>query len=81
MLRHIYHDVGYPMRYQGPSPDTLRSAYGSAMTGQISSIPQNQPNMSYTLEFLGPALHCENADAAVISAVNGSYARWSENSR
>lgn len=49
------------------------------MTGQILSISQSQPNMSYTLEFIGPALSCDHADAGLIREVNSSYARLSEN--
>jgi hypothetical protein len=60
-------------RYIGPSPDTLRIAFGSAMTGQVLSIPQESPNMTYTLQFLGPALRCEPANASIISNVYNSY--------
>jgi hypothetical protein len=59
--------------YAGPSPDTLRVAFGSAMTGQILSIAQGSPNMSYTLQFIGPALRCDPADASLISEVNKTY--------
>jgi hypothetical protein len=59
--------------YVDPSPDTLRTAFGSAMTGQIQGIAQESPNMTYTLDFLGPALTCELADAAFIRSVYGSY--------
>lgn len=34
--------------------------------------------MSYTLEFLGPALRCNHADDGVIHEVNRSYARLTE---
>jgi hypothetical protein len=59
--------------YVDPSPDTLRTAFGSAMTGQIQGIAQESPNMTYTLDFFGPALTCELADAAFISRVYDSY--------
>jgi hypothetical protein len=59
--------------YIGPSPVTLRTAYGSAMTGQIQAITQESPNMTYTLDFLGPALRCDPADAAFVSGLNESY--------
>lgn len=59
--------------YVGPSTDTLRTAYGSAMTGQILPIPAAQPNMSYTLQFVGPALRCDPADASLIQEVYDAY--------
>jgi hypothetical protein len=60
-------------RYIGPSPDTLRTAFSSAMTGQVSRIPQESPNMTYTLQFLGPALRCEPANASLVNDVYKSY--------
>jgi hypothetical protein len=62
-------------RYIGPSPDTLRTAYGSAMTGRVLDIPQTQPNMTYNLSFIAPALRCDHGDDALISQVNASYHR------
>ena len=59
--------------YVGPLPDTLRTAYGSAMTGQILPIPAAHPNMSYNLDFIGPALRCDHADASVIHDVYEAY--------
>jgi hypothetical protein len=59
--------------YIGPSPLTLRAAFGSAMTGQIQAITQENPNMTYTLDFLGPALRCDPAGAAFVSGLNESY--------
>lgn len=43
------------------------------MTGQILSIPQALPNMTYTLQFIGPALRCDYADNALINEVYDSY--------
>ena len=59
--------------YLGPSPDTLRTAYGSAMTGQILPIPAAHPNMSYTLQFIGPALRCDAADSSLVNEVYEAY--------
>jgi hypothetical protein len=59
--------------YVDPSADTLRTAFGSAMTGQIRGIAQESPNMTYTLDFLGPALSCAPADAGFIKGVYDSY--------
>ena len=53
--------------YLAPSPDTMRTAFGSAMTGQILPVSQAQPNMSYTLQFLAPALRCGPADETIVS--------------
>jgi hypothetical protein len=60
-------------KYTGPSPDTLRIAYGSAMTGQTLGIAQGSPNMTYTLNFIGPALRCDPADATLVGEVYDSY--------
>ncbi|KAH8724907.1 hypothetical protein GQ44DRAFT_727405 [Phaeosphaeriaceae sp. PMI808] len=62
--------------YIGPSPDTLRTVFSSAMTGRILGIAQGHPNMTYTLQFLGPALRCDYADATLISNVYASYKRY-----
>jgi hypothetical protein len=59
--------------YFDPSPATLRTAFGSAMTGQIQAITHESPNMTYTLDFLGPTLRCDPADAAFVSGLNESY--------
>ena len=45
----------------------MRTAFGSAMTGQILPVSQAQPNMSYTLQFLAPALRCGPADETIVS--------------
>jgi hypothetical protein len=66
-------NMKYTPEYVGPSPEILRIAFGSAITGQMRGIPQESSNMTYTLEFFGPALRCDPADAALISAVNNSY--------
>ncbi|OAL43468.1 hypothetical protein IQ07DRAFT_292964 [Pyrenochaeta sp. DS3sAY3a] len=75
---HTYGNLQTSVRadYVGPSPDTLRTAFGTAMTGQILNIEQKQPNMTYNLEFLGPALRCDHADDALISEVFTSYKRY-----
>jgi hypothetical protein len=59
--------------YVGPSSETLRAAFGSAMTGQILGIAQESPNMTYTLHFIGPALRCDPADANLTKEVYESY--------
>ncbi|KAF2748562.1 hypothetical protein M011DRAFT_525633 [Sporormia fimetaria CBS 119925] len=56
--------------YISSSPDTLRIAYGSAMTRRILSIEQEYPNMTYTLQFFGPGLRCDDANADLVSEVN-----------
>jgi hypothetical protein len=62
--------------YVGPSPDTLRAAFGSAMTGQMLAIAQESPNMTYTLQFIGPALRCDHADANLTNEVYESYMKY-----
>jgi hypothetical protein len=59
--------------YIGPSPDTLRAAFGSAMTGRILGVAQESPNMTYTLQFIGPALRCDHADANLTEEVYETY--------
>lgn len=59
--------------YVGPSSDPLRAAFGSAMTGQQLVIPAANSNMSYTLNFLGPALRCDPAEASFIREVYEAF--------
>jgi len=59
--------------YVGPSMNLLRTAFSSAMTGQISSIPTAFINESYTLDFVGPALRCDFADASLINQTANAY--------
>lgn len=59
--------------YVGPSSDSLRTAFGSAMTGQQLVIPAAYPNISYTLNFLGPALQCDPAEASFVHEVYEAY--------
>jgi hypothetical protein len=61
------------LAYIGPSPDTQRTSFGSAMTANILSIAQAQPNMTYSLDFFGPAIRCDHADEGLINAVYDSY--------
>lgn len=61
--------------YLGPSSGTIKTAYGSALTGQIYQIwtPGYYANMSYTLEFLGPALSCEPASSRLVNDTLTAY--------
>ena len=59
--------------YVGPSPDSLRTAFSSAMTGQQLAIPAAYSNMSYTLNFLGPALRCDPIEASFVHEVYAAY--------
>ena len=43
----------------GLSADALRTAYASAVTGQILAISTGFPNIGYTLHFIRPALRCD----------------------
>jgi hypothetical protein len=61
--------------YMGPSFETLRTAFGSAMTNKILSVPVFNPNTSYTLEFLGPAVMCDLANASIIDQIHETYLR------
>ncbi|KAE9964888.1 hypothetical protein EG328_010126 [Venturia inaequalis] len=59
--------------YLGPSSDTTRTAYGSALTGQILPIPASQSNLTYVLDFIGPAVRCEPASARFINDTYTAY--------
>jgi hypothetical protein len=48
--------------YTGPSSRISRLASSVASAGAVSSIPPPFPNSSYSLEFYGPAIKCENLD-------------------
>lgn len=67
--------------YQSPAPDTLGAAFGSATTKQILGIAQTESNMTYTLQFLGPALRCDYASATFVGDAYQSFVRtFSKNS-
>jgi hypothetical protein len=59
--------------YLTPSPNTIKTAYGSALTGQILPIPAPQPNVTYTLDFTGPAVRCEPASSSLVTDVYNAY--------
>ena len=59
--------------YVGPSSHLLRVAFGSAMTGQQLVIPVAHSNISYTLNFHGPALRCVPAEASFVHKVYEAY--------
>lgn len=61
------------IEYLGPSTDVLRAGYSTAIGGDILNIPAPGPNVSYSLQFTGPALSCQPADETLIDAVYQQY--------
>jgi hypothetical protein len=59
--------------YVSPSPDTLATAFGSAMTKQLLGISQTDANMTYDLQFYGPALRCDYAEPDFIDGAYNAY--------
>jgi hypothetical protein len=53
--------------YVGPSNLLARLAISSAMQGEILPIAAPQPNASYSMDFLGPALSCHPEDSKLLS--------------
>lgn len=49
------------------------TAYGNAMTGQILPAPVAQPDMSYNLHLVGPALRWVPAEASIVDKVLEAY--------
>ncbi|KAI9367748.1 hypothetical protein BJX61DRAFT_537806 [Aspergillus egyptiacus] len=54
----------------GPSQSLTRQILNSVVQGSILDIPAPAPNSSYTLEFIGPHIQCQNASAYVNQTVN-----------
>lgn len=55
--------------YSGPTNDLARTVISSATQGQILAIAAPQPNASYSMSFLGPALSCHTANSTNLTAV------------
>lgn len=53
--------------YIGPSNLLARLAISSAMQGEILPIAAPQPNASYSMDFVGPALSCHPEDSKLLS--------------
>lgn len=61
-LRYAQWGDGGGNYYIGPSSRISRLISSVASTGTVSTIPAPFPNSSYSMEFYGPAIECENLD-------------------
>ncbi len=53
--------------HSGPTEMVSRIAFSSAMQDQIPLINPPQPNVSYTMNFFGPALSCHTENSTSLS--------------
>jgi hypothetical protein len=72
------YDTGHPYANNYEQPDILvtRLSLATAVQGSILSIPPPLPNSSYSLEFDGPALKCDDANSTEWDMFVQAYKDW-----
>jgi hypothetical protein len=73
---HQYPGNPYANAYERPDILVTRLSLATAVQGSILSIPPPLPNSSYSLEFDGPALKCDDANSTELDMFAQAYKDW-----
>ena len=68
----------YEYGYEGPSELVRRATAAAAAQGEILGINPPAPNASWSLEFWGPAIHCQNVSESNRTLILNNYGAFVE---